>query len=323
MSFTLFDPSQINGILKLTGGTLTGILNMGSNKITNLANGTVSTDAINLSQLTANGTVNSGTQYQMAYYAATGTAVSGDSRLTTDSTGLLTITPSTDMQSYIIMQDHASIAKEFISGYTTSGQSGLRISTNRDPITGTYSNTGFGSALITLTAQSGFGAVEIWGSDTNNVSPIVLAHFESTGVSILGTTTNNNASAGNVGEFVESSASGNFPATGITGDATSISLTAGDWDISLAFSNPNAGTASTSYALMGISTHSGNSQTGLGVLPSTMYWVPQIGVETSVTIARFRASISGTTTYYAKMFNNAYTGTAPTYRCTLNARRMR
>ena len=29
MSFTLFDPSQINGILKLTGGTLTGILNMG------------------------------------------------------------------------------------------------------------------------------------------------------------------------------------------------------------------------------------------------------------------------------------------------------
>src|ERR1039458_711815 len=85
MSFTLFDPSQINGILKLTGGTLTGILNMGSNKITNLANGTVSTDAINLSQLTANGTVNSGTAGQLAYYPSTGTAVSGSTPLTVSS----------------------------------------------------------------------------------------------------------------------------------------------------------------------------------------------------------------------------------------------
>jgi|SRR5665213_1091924 len=50
MAFTLFDASQINGVLKLVGGTLAGILNMGANKITNLANGTASTDAMAFGQ---------------------------------------------------------------------------------------------------------------------------------------------------------------------------------------------------------------------------------------------------------------------------------
>lgn len=39
--------------LALTGGTMSGAINMGSQQITNLANGTASTDAINLSQLNA------------------------------------------------------------------------------------------------------------------------------------------------------------------------------------------------------------------------------------------------------------------------------
>lgn len=42
-----------NEDLPLSGGTLSGILNMGSNKITNLANGTSSADAVNFGQLSS------------------------------------------------------------------------------------------------------------------------------------------------------------------------------------------------------------------------------------------------------------------------------
>ena len=42
---------QLNGKLSTSGGTMSGALNMGSKKITNLAAGTSSTDAANLGQL--------------------------------------------------------------------------------------------------------------------------------------------------------------------------------------------------------------------------------------------------------------------------------
>lgn len=48
---------------------------------------------------------------------------------------------------------------------------------------------------------------------------------------IVGTTTNNNAAAGSVGEFVSNSASGVSITSNVSANATSISLTAGDWDV--------------------------------------------------------------------------------------------
>ena len=70
-------------------------------------------------------------------------------------------------------------------------------------------------------------------------------------VGLVGTTTNNNAAAGNIGEYVVSTfASG--AAVGLTtatpANVTSISLTAGDWDVagSLGFI-PNALTVGTEF----------------------------------------------------------------------------
>jgi hypothetical protein len=54
------------------------------------------------------------------------------------------------------------------------------------------------------------------------------------GVDVLGTNTNDNAAAGFVGEYVESAAQGGSAValtTGVTANVTSISLTAGDWDV--------------------------------------------------------------------------------------------
>jgi hypothetical protein len=81
--------------------------------------------------------------------------------------------------------------------------------------------------------------------------------FSPTTGGIIGTTTNDNAAAGTVGEYISSSvligaAVSMSNATPIT--IASISLTAGDWDVSGMFvSNPAAGTTSTAVA-MGIST---------------------------------------------------------------------
>ena len=53
-------------------------------------------------------------------------------------------------------------------------------------------------------------------------------------VRFKGTTTNDNALTGNVGEYVESVVEGaNAGASTQFGDATSIILTAGDWDVTL------------------------------------------------------------------------------------------
>jgi hypothetical protein len=71
---------------------------------------------------------------------------------------------------------------------------------------------------------------------------------------IVGTTTNNNASAGAVGEYIES-LSGFFTNSTTVTNATSISLTAGDWDVFVALSSGGA-SATCTGASIGISTTS-------------------------------------------------------------------
>jgi hypothetical protein len=87
MAFTLFDASQINGVLKLVGGTLAGILNMGANKITGLANGTVSTDAVAFGQV-------SGTRILQSVIGTTTTISSNQTTTYANSNVTATITPS-------------------------------------------------------------------------------------------------------------------------------------------------------------------------------------------------------------------------------------
>lgn len=47
----------------------------------------------------------------------------------------------------------------------------------------------------------------------------------------IGTTTNNNAAAGSVGEFLNATSAGGTLTSTVTSNITSVSLTAGDWDV--------------------------------------------------------------------------------------------
>ncbi|MGF6309478.1 hypothetical protein ABIB82_003924 [Bradyrhizobium sp. i1.8.4] len=84
------------------------------------------------------------------------------------------------------------------------------------------------------------------------------------GVATQETNTNNNASAGNVGEFISSNvASGSAVAltTGTAADVTSISLTAGDWDVEGMVTFTTTATSSISTVSAYISSASGTLPT--------------------------------------------------------------
>ena len=144
------------------------------------------------------------------------------------------------------------------------------------------------------------------------------------GVSIKGTTTNNSASAGYVGEVARAvqATAASFPTSGQWGDCTSVSLTAGDWDVSANFYF-SANGATVTQVLSGISSTTGNSSTGLvegDNLAATIG--PNSTSGTASAISNFRVSLSGTTTYYAKIFAQ-YTVATPQYYCRISARRAR
>lgn len=147
---------------------------------------------------------------------------------------------------------------------------------------------------------------------------------KSTGVAVHGTNTNDNASAGFIGEYVESviSSATDFPATNTYGDLTSISLTAGDWEISLNIDVSAQGGTYTQI-LSGIGTASGNSSTNLSNGNTIAHiWTPTATSNSSGCVSGYRASLSGTTIYYLK-YLSSYTGTAAKATGRLSARRMR
>lgn len=152
-------------------------------------------------------------------------------------------------------------------------------------------------------------------------------------VGIVGTTTNNSVQAGSVGEFVTSTvAVGSAVAltTTVSANITSISLTAGDWDVrGVADFNPGA-TTSVTLLSAGLGTTTGvqlgqAGGGGVGTDPralfSTAAEVPGANVLT-LELPPVRVSLSGTTTIFF-VANATFTVSTLSVFGTLSARRMR
>lgn len=145
---------------------------------------------------------------------------------------------------------------------------------------------------------------------------------------IIGTGTNDNAIAGNLGQEINSTSStyANYTTTATYQAIDSITLTAGDWDISAfsTFSGNSATLTSASDAIFVISTTI-NSDAG-STQGKNIAYVSQTGVSgtnrQSVSIPPYRVSIASTTKYY---LNTQSTFTAGNPQCAggLRARRMR
>ena len=147
------------------------------------------------------------------------------------------------------------------------------------------------------------------------------------GAQLLGTTTNDNATAGNVGEEMTSSivvGSAVSLTTATPANVTSLSLTAGDWDVCGATVLFNAGASTvTTSEIAGISTTSATLPTA----PAGGYTVDQ-GISItgntlpSLTLGCQRESLASTTTVYL-VAQAAFTVSTNSAYGKLRARRVR
>lgn len=142
-----------------------------------------------------------------------------------------------------------------------------------------------------------------------------------------GTATNDSAASGIIGERISSSVTtftNMTGATGAWGNLTSMSLTAGDWDVTgiiEQFSNTGVGITANSLA---ISVNSGGTITDQvqGDNQSSFARPDSISGQCSGNVPVYRLSLASPTTVFLKA-NTTYASGNPQYKCRLSARRMR
>lgn len=177
---------------------------------------------------------------------------------------------------------------------------------------GTYSGI-FGGASDNLTVYSPSASVIV------NCGGTDVATFASTGASIKGTTTNDSAAAGFVGQLINAQVARSGPVATVASTAktvTSISLTAGDWDIRGAIGWRTQGTTTTFSAAINTTTNAlptgdtfANFGAGLGLVQVADQNVSS-AEDFTMTLPVSRVSLSGTTTIYlvqqSDFANNVY-----------------
>jgi hypothetical protein len=183
---------------------------------------------------------------------------------------------------------------------------------------------GAGAALTVATAASGTSGV--MSATTQTLTGIKTFETQLIG---KGTATNDSAASGYIGEYIESViGSTSVPASGTYGEVTSITLTAGDWDLNATvefFANSATITGADLEFLIG--TAAGDNVTG-GVEGSSYFQlIPPSGGTgynyVSGAIPGLRKSIAGTTTYYLKVYPGTYSAGTPKVRGRISARRVR
>ena len=178
-----------------------------------------------------------------------------------------------------------------ITGATISGGSG---SFTTLAASSTVSGTGFSTYLASPPAIGGTAANT--GKFTTLQATSTITPSSTSG--IVGTTTNDNANAGSFGEYVTGTTSGTSLTTATAANAASVSLTAGDWDVSGVVRYNPGGSATTSNISAGISTTSATFG-GLGTLSALLIPFSSSSGGNSVVISpTVRISISSTTTVF-------------------------
>ena len=207
--------------------------------------------------------------------------------------------------------DLGGTSKSWAHAYMGDGTVALpALSFASDPNSGLY-NVGADDIAI---ATNGVKQLE--------VSTTAVTTFLPT--AIKGTTTNDSATAGKVGEYVSSAVTSPTaaPATGAIGDLTSIALTAGDWDVHL--QGHWRVNTSVQDVIVGIGTAAGNDGSGL-VIGSNQATLAQAFLAAGaqfMSVAPYRVSLSASATIYYK-YSADYTGAVPDLRGIISARRIR
>lgn len=218
------------------------------------------------------------------------------------------------------------------TGYTTSG-------IYRQDGTYLYGNGAGGITLVTganqpiyfAVAGSAVGQVTATGINSTNIGATTpgtgafTTLSSSSTTALKGTTTNDSASAGNIGEYVTATVltgSAVSLTTATAADITSISLTAGDWDVEgCVVASPAGGT--TLARIEGWTSSTSATQPtipnngGFAKLVTTFTAADQ-----ALPVGRQRFSLSGTTTVYLSIYTAFIGSTCAAYGF-ISARRAR
>lgn len=204
---------------------------------------------------------------------------------------------------------------------------------------GTIAAGGIASGAVTLAKHAALAALSVIGNATNSAAiPTAIAAATDGHIlrrlgtaidfgkiltsMITGTATNNNATAGDIGEYVSSTLANGSATALVTATAktiTSISLTAGDWDVSGNVGFTGTATASTvevsSISLVNNTRGSTDANEGILVFSTGL-------LLSNVPTPTVRISIASTTTIYLVGYSTFSGGTMNGYG-TIRARRAR
>lgn len=176
-----------------------------------------------------------------------------------------------------------------------------------------------GNTLTGLTGTGAFVGANTPTLITPNIGVATATSlvFNPTTNGIIGTTTNDSAVAGSVGEVISSQVSagaGSALTSTVVADVTSISLTAGDWDVwgNIGFT-PAVGTTLTRIDGW-ISTTSATFPPfpNNGALTS-MQLAFTVSTGPCLPVGQLRLSLSGTTTVYLTIYSEFAVSTATSY----------
>jgi hypothetical protein len=251
---------------------------------------------------------------------------------TTQQSGTLTIGGTSQTGTLTVGQSLVSQTTNIQAGATASGST-KTMSIGTGGLSGSTTTINIGSAVSGATSTTTLnGTTALAGSTSGTVKLAVPAVAGSntatfpaaTGTVLLtttqlignGTTTNDSASSGQVGEYISATPSA-YTVTTTVSNPTSISLTAGDWDVTVVTSGGGAsGTAASS--IIGINTSASTIGTGA---TDYVYFANDVVNGGSGGMFTKRISIASTTTVYAVAKTAA--GTTVFQNCVLSARRKR
>lgn len=211
-----------------------------------------------------------------------------------------------------------------INGAKTFASSALKLQENGGADVATIAVASLAANRTYTVIDAGASASFVMTESTQTLNGQTTLNNAS-GNPIHGTNTNDSPAAGFVGEVLESKQTSDtsFPTSGQYGDLTSLSITAGDWLVTVVLNFNVGGATAITDVKFGLGTATGNSATGL-VNGDTAIYLPEPGTANNMgaAIASIHLKLSGTTTYYLKFFA-AYSTSAPTATGRITANRIR